>query len=363
MQLSALNIATAYLPCSAPDFFPDPAKFKALLDHHKASDKLPTIKGIALVTPNNPTGSIYPPSLIAEFARICHEERIALILDETYREFLVPREGDTQTPAEATRPHGLFEDTLSATPWDWRSTLIHLYSFSKSFAIPGHRLGALVCHPILRSIESFKGINDEKQYGPLATLLDNTVIVPPRYDTQLALAWALNDAEQIRFRRQVATTLVQRLRTLEQAFSAPVPDEEYHKWDLTPVKSGYSAEQLGWQIVCRGGQQTSMAAAATTPPPQGGYFVFVKHPFNDGEAASPVPAATVAEALSTLTGVGTLPEDFFLPSNPHAATHHLRVSLANVKDQEDLKQVPIRMALLSSVWEKHGRKSFGIANR
>ena len=35
------------------------------------------------------------------------------------------------------RPHGLF------TSEDWRDTVIQLYSFSKSYAIPGHRTGAL----------------------------------------------------------------------------------------------------------------------------------------------------------------------------------------------------------------------------
>ena len=53
---------------------------------------------------------------------------MALVLDETYRDFL---------PGEAP-PHGLF-----ARP-GWEETLIHLYSFSKVYSLTGYRVGALV---------------------------------------------------------------------------------------------------------------------------------------------------------------------------------------------------------------------------
>lgn len=371
MQLSALNIATAYLPCAAPDFYPDPQQFKDLLDQNRASNgALPVIKGIALVTPNNPTGSIYPPALLAEFARICRDEKIALILDETYREFLVhPHhhdEGSTPAPTTTVQPHPLFQDTLphdTNSEWDWRSTLIHLYSFSKSFAIPGHRLGAIVCHPILKSIAPFparpdddNGSSQQQQHGPLTILLDNTLIAPPRYDTQLALAWALCDDEQIAFRRNVSLDLVKRYTILEQAFERPIDEEEYTTWNLSLTGSSSnnkSAKDLGWEIVSWGGHAPDS--------PRGGYFVFVRHPFN--RVSPSASSLDVAKALSTLTGVGTLPEDFFSPPNKHHAdppTNHLRVSLANVKDNNDLAQVPVRMAILSRLWQSHGRAIFAI---
>lgn len=352
MQLSALNIATAYLPTSAPDFYPDPQAFRDLLQRHRDSqttrDPLPAIKGIALVTPNNPTGSIYPPALISEFAQICKDEKIALILDETYREFLVSHSNTQQL----VQPHSLFEDTLEGDKqWDWRSTVIHLYSFSKSFAIPGHRLGALVCHPILKSITPFQGHDEQKQYGPLTTLLDNSLIVPPRYDTQMALSWALNDVEQVDHRRAVAASLIERFKVLRDAFEIPISAAEYTKWGLDPLDedASLSARELGWRIVCYGGRAT-----ASEDAPQGGYFVFVKHPF------SPISASNVSQALSTLVGVGTIPEDFFLPhAQTSIQTQHLRLSLANVKDVNDLAQVPVRMALLSSMWHSRGTKDFG----
>ena len=47
-----------------------------------------------------------------------------MILDETYRDFL---------PVGDARPHELFSQD------SWQDTLVQLYSFSKSYCMPGHR--------------------------------------------------------------------------------------------------------------------------------------------------------------------------------------------------------------------------------
>ena len=54
---------------------------------------------------------------------------MALVLDETYRDFL---------PAPGA-PHRLFEEP------GWPDTLVHLYSFSKVFSLTGYRVGAALC--------------------------------------------------------------------------------------------------------------------------------------------------------------------------------------------------------------------------
>ncbi len=89
------------------------------------------VKAVALVSPNNPTGAIYPADLLRQAFDACRKAGAFLILDETYRDFL-PGEG---------RPH----DLLSVEGWE--ENLILLYSFSKSFCIPGHRLGAITAGP------------------------------------------------------------------------------------------------------------------------------------------------------------------------------------------------------------------------
>lgn len=99
---------------------PDPDAAAALIT--------PRTRAIVLVSPNNPSGAEYPADTLAAFLDLCRQRGLALVLDETYRDF------DSRTGA----PHGLFADP------DWGDTLIQLYSFSKAYRLTGHRVGALV---------------------------------------------------------------------------------------------------------------------------------------------------------------------------------------------------------------------------
>jgi aspartate/methionine/tyrosine aminotransferase len=85
-------------------------------------------RAIVLVSPNNPGGVEYPAETLAAFRDLCRSRGLALIVDETYRDF------DSRTGA----PHDLFADP------DWSDTLIQLYSFSKAYRLTGHRVGAIV---------------------------------------------------------------------------------------------------------------------------------------------------------------------------------------------------------------------------
>lgn len=85
-------------------------------------------RAIVLCSPNNPTGSIYPPEVIGGFYDLARERGIALIVDETYKDF-------RPTPAPL---HDLF------TRPDWQYTFIQLYSFSKVFAMTGYRAGSII---------------------------------------------------------------------------------------------------------------------------------------------------------------------------------------------------------------------------
>ncbi|HEY8566609.1 MAG TPA: aminotransferase [Beijerinckiaceae bacterium] len=121
MSLAMLGIEPRPLPCHAEaGFVPDSREAERLIDERT--------RAIVLVTPNNPTGAIYPEEVLEGFAALCRRRDLWLIVDETYRDFL---------PAGLNRPHGLF------TAPDWGDNLVQLYSFSKSHGIPGHRLGAM----------------------------------------------------------------------------------------------------------------------------------------------------------------------------------------------------------------------------
>jgi aspartate/methionine/tyrosine aminotransferase len=111
----------------------------------------PQTRAIALVSPNNPAGSIYPAPLLAEILALCQKRGIWLILDETYRDFM---------PLDMDVPHHLFAEE------NWQSSLIQLYSFSKSYCLPGHRLGAIIA--------------GRDVVAQLAKVIDNIQICAPR---------------------------------------------------------------------------------------------------------------------------------------------------------------------------------------
>ena len=131
MWLSMQGIEATPLPCNAA-LLPDP--------DHAAGLITPRTRAIVLVSPNNPTGTEFPAPLIAAFRDLARARGIALIIDETYRDFL----------SHDAPPHDLFTDP------DWDDTLIHLYSFSKAFRLTGHRVGAMATSPArLAQIEKF----------------------------------------------------------------------------------------------------------------------------------------------------------------------------------------------------------------
>lgn len=226
--LSMLGITPIALPARAENgFVPDAADTRALIT--------PRTRAIALVTPNNPTGAIYPPETLATFAALARDEGLWLILDETYRDFL----------ADDGAPHGLFGEP------DWGDNLIALYSFSKSYAVPGHRLGAMIAGP-----QAVEGI---------IKILDNLQICPARTG-QIALAWAIENLRQ--WRADNRTDILTRAGIFTEVI----------------------ARHPGWKVESIGA-----------------YFAYLRHPWPG------TPAATVAERLARERGVLALPGSYFGP--------------------------------------------------
>ncbi|MBT5433133.1 MAG: aminotransferase, partial [Rhodospirillaceae bacterium] len=99
---------------------PDPEDARRLVNERT--------RAIVLVSPNNPTGAVYSSEILEAFLDVARDAGCALVVDETYRDFLNVGE----------RPHDLFSHT------EWRGTLVHLYSFSKVYCLTGYRVGAVV---------------------------------------------------------------------------------------------------------------------------------------------------------------------------------------------------------------------------
>ncbi|MFO1082604.1 MAG: aminotransferase [Reyranellaceae bacterium] len=148
---------------------PDPADAEPLIG--------PRTRAIVLISPNNPTGAVYPPETLHAFYELARRHGIALILDETYKDFLPAGE----------RPHELFSRP------DWRGTLVHLYSFSKVFALTGYRVGAVTAGAgLMAEIEK---------------MMDCVSICPPRlgqeaalYGLENLLPWARRNTEGLKAR-------------------------------------------------------------------------------------------------------------------------------------------------------------------
>jgi aspartate/methionine/tyrosine aminotransferase len=247
MTCTMLGIEARALPCLAADgFVPDPDRAEALLGEGRA-------RAVVLVTPNNPTGAIYPPETIARFHALCRRRGLWLVLDETYRDFL---------PPDQPAPHGLLRDPA------WSETVVQLYSFSKSYAIPGHRLGAITASAALMP--------------QLAKALDCLHICPQR-PGQAALTWALEGGLDAlsEWRSGNRAEMNRRAAVLREAFARCLP---------------------AWQVDALGT-----------------YFAYVRHPFRG------VDAWRVVEHLALEHGVLLLPASAFAGS-----ADHVRVSFANV---------------------------------
>ena len=122
-------------------------------------------RAIVLVSPNNPGGVEYPAATLSAFRDLCRARGIALIVDETYRDF----------DARPGPAHDLFTDP------DWDDTLIQLYSFSKAYRLTGHRVGAITASPArLAEVEKF---------------LDTVAICPNQLGQRAAL-WGMRNLDQ-----------------------------------------------------------------------------------------------------------------------------------------------------------------------
>lgn len=229
MTLQMLGIRCTPLPCApGAGFVPDPAEARRLIDG--------ATRAIVLVSPNNPTGAVYPPAVIAAFARLAQEAGIALVLDETYRDFM---------PEGGRRPHELFADPA------WRETLVHLYSFSKAYAVPGWRLGAIVAGSAVQ--------------GEIGKVLDCLQICPSSAGQQ-AVAWGVPE-----------------LSGWREANRADINGRAASFRRAVGRVSGWTVDQAG------------------------AYFAYVRHPFEG------LAAVEVAETLARRWGVLALPGSYFGP--------------------------------------------------
>jgi aspartate/methionine/tyrosine aminotransferase len=121
MALDILGIRTVFAPFVEEDRgLPNPAAIERLIT--------PETRAILVVSPSNPTGAIIPADMLRALFDVARRHNIALILDETYNEFI----------PGGVRPHELFSDPA------WGDHFVQIASFGKTYALTGYRAGMLV---------------------------------------------------------------------------------------------------------------------------------------------------------------------------------------------------------------------------
>tara|TARA_Y100001934_G_scaffold283821_2_gene407428 strand:+ start:1092 stop:2273 length:1182 start_codon:yes stop_codon:yes gene_type:complete len=195
-------------------------------------------RAIVIVTPNNPTGAVYPPALLEALFELAQANHLALVIDETYKDF---------HPAPDTRAHGLFERP------DWHDTLVQLFSFSKSYALTGYRVGSIIGGPPL--------------VAEVTKVQDCTNICAPRVSQVTALA--------------ALTHLGPWVREQGDAMRARV----------TALTRQFAGSNSGFELVAAGA-----------------WFAYVQHPFAERTSKE------VAREMATEHGVLCIPGATFGPS-------------------------------------------------
>lgn len=248
MWLGMLGIEARYVPAMGPGLgHPLAASAERLIDANT--------RAIVLCTPNNPTGAIYPPEVIASFFDLARAHGLALVIDETYKDF-------RGTPAPA---HPIF-----AKP-GWEETFIHLYSFSKAYAMTGYRVGSITAGPrLLAEVEK---------------ILDCMTICPTHISQRAAL-FALSSLEG--WKRGKIEMMQGRLEAFRQSFRRP----------------GLRYEIVG----------------------SGALFAYVKHPFTDETARQ------VAMRLAGENDLLCLPGSMFGPGQD--AFLRIAFAAAEAQDME-----------------------------
>lgn len=160
-------------------------------------------RAISLVTPNNPCGVEYPSALVQAFFELARAHGIALLVDETYRDF----------DSRSDPPHPLFQDP------HWEDTLIHLYSFSKAYRLTGHRVGAMAA--------------SEARLAEAEKFLDTVAICPSQIGQHAAL-WGMQNLSQ--WLAGERDEILSRRATIEELF----PDLQAKGWGLLGL-GGYFA--------------------------------------------------------------------------------------------------------------------------
>ena len=174
IQMCAGPEAVVVGPTNMDTGVPDIDWLRQLLSEHQ-KDGENEIRMVTLVNPGNPTGVALSRETVQEIVDVCKEHGVWVVLDCTYEHFFNNGEmGDSN-------PLPTFPD---------ESHVIHVFSFSKGYAMAGYRCGYLVTH---------KNDASKTKGGFLEQMLkvqDTIPIGPPRLSQHVAIGALKQGAEK-----------------------------------------------------------------------------------------------------------------------------------------------------------------------
>lgn len=122
----------------------------------------PRTRAIFINTPHNPTGAVLSRATLLAIIEVARRHDLWIVSDEAYEHVVYA-------------PHE--HHSVASLAGDWASRVLTIFSFSKSHAMAGLRIGALIAHSellcqrlqkVLRC--SINGVNSLAQWGALAAL-------------------------------------------------------------------------------------------------------------------------------------------------------------------------------------------------
>jgi len=129
VALELHGITPMYVDCDE-ELIPSALKLQEALA--AAKEQGIRVKMVTIVTPGNPSGSVIPQQRLQDLIKVCADNSIWLVSDETYEYF-------TYDGAEHKSPHA-------------SNGVINIFSFSKSYGLAGWRVGYVAYPPALHDV-------------------------------------------------------------------------------------------------------------------------------------------------------------------------------------------------------------------
>ena len=122
LMCRALGILTRFYPLRAENgFLPDAEAWDSLIT--------PRTRAVVVNSPSNPTGAVFPEAVVRQIVEVADRHDLWIVSDEVYEQIIF--EGSHVSPAQ-------FDDV---------GRVIRAFSFSKTYAMTGWRIGYIVSPP------------------------------------------------------------------------------------------------------------------------------------------------------------------------------------------------------------------------